>query len=307
MNNKSLKITKPSDALLPAAFLIASLLGRATVALWLFICAFAVKLCALATSDGLRRTFAGQPSMRSVQGSAILALILQLPGALIAALLLRLAHFDISIYPLIVCGLFLNIEQVFYEYLFALGDNHGAALYRSITALLTLTGLLLCAPAMNTFDSFETVCLLIATGLSVPVGLAVCLALGGKTAPRMNPDALRTFPLSMLRVALYPALALAALRFLTPAASAAVPLFSGLVLYALCRSPFRRTPSESRTMNWALLIVILISAATAAFCHFILKNELSSQIVPVCLSLILAAACAFILYGNINLKGRREI
>ena len=309
MKNTALKIAKPADALLPLAFLIASLLGRSTTAIRLFLCFYAVKLCALATSDGLRRTFAGQPSMKSVQGSAILALILQCMGALIAGFIIPIFHWDPALRPLIPCGLLLNIEHVFYEYLYAAGDDHGAAMYRSITALLTLTGLMLYAPSANDpvpLGGRETACLLIAIGLTLPVGFTVSLVLGGKIAPRMNPEALHAFPLSMFRVALYPFAALATLRMLMPAISPAVPLFSGLILYSLCISPFRRTPRESKPLNRALLVAALIALSIGTIFHFIPENSLTAVVTPVCLCLMIAAACAFALYGNFRLKSRED-
>lgn len=307
MKRNLMKIARPADALLPAALLIASLLGRATVALWLFIAYMTVKLCALATSDALRRTFAGQPSMRKVQGSATLTIALQFPGALIAALIVRFTHQGAALYPLVACGLLLNIEQVFYEYLCATGDGQSSTFYRVLTALLTLMGLLLCAPRSRalTLPNIDAALLVVPIAISAAIGLAVSLLLGGKLQPRLNGEVFRHFPLSMLQSALYPAAALALLRLLAPGFSPALPLFSGLILYSLCRSPFRRTPAESRPMNQALLVACLVASALALIYYFFLKKLVSPILLLVCLAILLAALCAFALFGNIR-YGRRD-
>ena len=134
---------RPADILLPLAFLAASLLGRGAAALALFAALYAVKLCSLAASDGLRATFAAQPSVKYVQGSAIVALIAQLPGAALAALILHLIPGTRALVPLVPCGMLLNAEQVFCEYLYAIGDKKSAMFSRCITAVLTLLGLML--------------------------------------------------------------------------------------------------------------------------------------------------------------------
>ena len=308
MKRISVRIMKSSDAFLPAALWIASLSGRASVSLWLFICYLAVKLCALATSDGLRRAFASQPSMRNVQGSAILALVLQIPGALIAALIVRLTHQNVALYSLVACGLLLNIERVFYEYLYSISDDSSATALSAITAILTLIGLLLCAPRSGelTLPAFEAAFPLTTTGIAALIGLIVSVLLGGKIKPKMNAEILRSAPHTMLQAAFYPAEAMALLLLIAPAISPALPLFSGLILYELCRSPFRRTPTESTPMNRALLIVCAAASALAAISYFILKGSLAQVMLTASLTVILAALSAFLLFGNIRRRGDDE-
>ena len=137
---------RPADVLPPLAFLFAALLGRGAAALSLFTALYAAKLCSLAASDGLRAAFATQPSVKYVQGSAVVALIAQLPGAALAALALYLIPGVRCLVPLVPCGMLLNAEQVFYEYLYAIGDKKSAMFSRCITAVLTLLGLMLCMP-----------------------------------------------------------------------------------------------------------------------------------------------------------------
>ena len=87
----------------------------------MFVAFCATKIGSLATADGLRAAFATQPSMKYVQGSVLIALIAQIPGAALALLALWLIPDTKLLLPLIPCGMLLNIEHVFYEYLFAIG------------------------------------------------------------------------------------------------------------------------------------------------------------------------------------------
>ena len=124
-NHPALRLLRPSDLFLPLALLAACLPGRGAAALGLFVALYAVKLCALATSDGLRAAFATQPSMKYVQGSTLVALGCQLPGAALSALILHLIPGTRLLLPLVPCGLLLNIEHVFYVYLCAeIGRAH---------------------------------------------------------------------------------------------------------------------------------------------------------------------------------------
>ena len=296
---------RPADILLPLAFLAASLLGRGAAALALFAALYAVKLCSLAASDGLRATFAAQPSVKYVQGSAIVALIAQLPGAALAALILHLIPGTRVLVPLVPCGMLLNAEQVFCEYLYAIGDKKSAMFSRCITAGLTLLGLMLCMP--RNYGAVEIAAVdpawpLITSALSACVGLVICIALGGKRDPKLNFEVMRRAPLSMLQAALCPALMLAALTLLWPAGPVAAPLFAGLALYEACRTPFRRSPLESRPMNRLLLAVAAVAAVCGALSRLLPHGPLSDAVAMTSVALLIAALCAFGLYGSITIK-----
>lgn len=300
------RLWRPGDAFLPASFLIAALLGRDAVSLFLFIAFYSVKLCALVSSNGLRNAFARQPSMRYVQGSATLALLLQLPGAAIAALIAHLTGQNEAIYALISCGLLLNIEHVFYEYLFSVGDGQSAILCRGITALLTLAGILLSSPRSPEPvlpAAIEVIWPLITSGLSAMVGLVISLTLGGRFKPKYNGEILRAAPLALLQTLLYPALAIAAMVLLKPGEPAALPLFAGLALYEPCRTPFRRTPTESGPLNRALLIASAAALLLIAVRQFALPDVLPEVVTTAGCAVLLAALCAFALFGNVNRKG----
>ena len=293
---------RPADVLLPLAFLFAALLGRGAAALSLFTALYAAKLCSLAASDGLRAAFATQPSVKYVQGSAVVALIAQLPGAALAALALHLIPGVRCLVPLVPCGVLLNAEQVFYEYLYAFGDKKSAMFSRCITAVLTLLGLMLCMPrnyGARIIAAVDPVWPIITSGLSACVALALCLALGGKRSPVLNFEVLRRAPLSMLQAALCPALLFAALTLLWPAGAIAAPLFAGLVLHEACRAPFRRSPLESRPMNRLLLAVAAVAAVCGALSRLLPHGPLSDAVAMTSVSLLIAALCAFGLYGSI--------
>ena len=294
-------LLRPADALPPIALLIPALMGRDGVSLYLFIALFAVRLFSLACADGLRATFARQPSMRYVQGSAALALLLQLPGAALAALAGLLSGQGSSIYPLIAAGALLNVEHVFYEYLHAVGDGISASLCHGISALLTLAGVLLCAPPAGGSmlpEGLDAVWLLSATGLSALVGLVISLALGGKLKPRLNAEILRRAPASLLQSLLYPALALGLIFFLK-LSPAAVPLCVGWTVYELCRTPFRRTPSESKGMNRALRLLCGV-AGVCIIMQRLFPHTLPEAMATAGGAALLAAVCGLGLFGNVE-------
>lgn len=295
-NKAAMRLLRPSDLFLPLAFLIASLLGRGEAALSLFVVVCVTKLCALATADGLRAAFATQPSMKYVQGSALTALTCQFLGTALASLILYLISGTRFLLPLVPCGLLLNIEHVFYEYLYAVGDKNSARASRCVTAVLVLLGLLLSMPHHHghfVIEPIDPIWPLITCGLSALVGLFISISLGGKFSPVPNANVLRLAPISMLQSALYPALAL-----LWPAAFTPAPLFTGLLLYEACRTPFRRSPLESEPMNRLLLIIAAASLICLVAFQFIIKASFSAGVVMTCLALLIAATCAFALYGS---------
>ena len=302
----ALTLLRPSDLFLPLAFLAACLLGRCAATFELFVAWYAAKLCSLATSDGLRATFATQPSIKYVQGSALVSLGCQLPGAALSALILYLIPDTRLLLPLVPCGLFLNIEHVFYEYLYAVGDKKSAMGCRCLTAVLVLLGLILCMQAQQgtvKLSHFNPSCLLITCGLSVLIGLVISFTQGGRFQPVPNPEVFRRAPLSMLHAGLYPALALPALIFIWPGRFTPAPLFAGLLLYEACRTPFRRSPLESRPMNRLLLVVGGVALLGLAVFQFLLKTPISEPIAMNCATLLIASLCAFGLFGNLT---RRE-
>lgn len=312
MNHR--KLIRPADAFLPAALLISSILGRDTVAFDFFFAYMLVRLCSLATAPGLRAAFAAQPAMRYVQGSVCVALIAQIVGS--AAALPIFASCKPHPLLMIACGLLINIEHIFYEYLYAEGDGSSASLSRGITAALTLTGLLLSGPSWwSSGDSalYQPIYPLITSGLSALVALAIGLSMCGKLRPKLNFMVLKAAPMSILQTALYPALAILVMLttfiHLLPVETFA-PLFAGLILYELCRTPFRRSPAEARPLNKALLIAC--SVCLLGVLPFALGLRFPNGIpllndIPFALgALLLAAACAFTLYSNIQKKNNNE-
>ncbi len=300
--NPSRRLLRLSDVFLPLALLAASLMGRGAAALLLFLALYAVKICALATADSLRAAFATQPSMKYVQGSALVALTCQLPGAALAALLLYFIPHTRPLLPLVPCGLLLNIEHVFYEYLFAVGDKNSALTARCFTAALTLLGLLLCMPSRQ--DAVTTAAVdpswpLITCGLSALISLFISFSLGGRFQPVPNGEVLRRAPLTMLQAVFCPALTLSVLILLWPGNFTPAPLFAGLALYEACRTPFRRSPMESAPMNRLLLVVGLLALLLLIVFHFLVKIPLSEPIAMTGAALLIAALCAFGMFGSI--------
>lgn len=301
-----IKLIRYPDAFLPLVLLAACLLGREYAAFLLFVCSFSGRICALASANGLRIAFARQPSMRYVQGSALTALCLQPAGGLIGALLLRFAfHLNIPV-AFFISGTLLNIEHVFYEYICATGDGDSAMRCRLLTSVATLMSLMLSSPpshGMSLPSDLEALWLIAPICISVLVALAISRVMGGGFRPRMNAELFHVAPLALLQTALYPALALVALWLLLPHVYTAIPLFAGLVLYELFRTPFRRTPMETGPMNRALLLCCAAASACAVVYYFAFARDTAPRMPLACAAVVLAAVCAFALYGNID---RRE-
>ena len=165
------------------------------------------------------------------------------------------------------------------------------------------------------------------------VSCIVGLVLGGWPRGRLNARIIVCAPRAMLQTFLYPFLALAAsalidgkfppnfeLQPLIFNFSAELPgflpmglcagFFAGWMLVSVCRTPFRRSAMESRNMNVILLVFIISAALILGFIHLpglslpvspqYDVNSAVSQISILCGMLILAALCAFALYGCVS-------
>lgn len=298
---------RPSDVFLPAAFFAASVFGRGAAAFGLFVALYAVKLFSLFPPEGLRTVFAVQPSMRYVQGSATAAMLTQLAGAALAFVAFSMIPEIRPLRTLIPCGLLLNIEHVFYEYLYTLNEKESAMLCRGITAVMTLLGLLLCMPPIQIRvlqTGVDPLWPLLTTGLSSLVAAVIGLSLGGRFHPKLNAEILRRFPVALLQSSLCPALIYASLRLLWPDFFSPAALFAGVMLYESCRTPFRRTARESALMNR----ILFITATTATIClivsHRVLSGSFSDVLSTTCCSLLIASLCGFSMYGSTTFPRR---
>ena len=285
------------DALLPMALLAYSALcpGDA-LAVQLYLALFAVSLGSLFAARGARIAFARQPAMRDVRGSVKSALLLTLAGGGVvagAAALAYKGHF-LDNWPLIAAGTLLNIEHIFYEYMYAIGDSRSASLSRGLTALFVFAGLLLA--------NGQALWITGMAAISALVALVVGLVMGDGARGRTNGAIFRAAPRAALQTALYPAAALAAVLSLRPARYSA-SFFAGLALYELCKTPFRRTAMEARGFNYVLLGIIVICALSIVlFATGMVADARFSDVPVVCAALLIAAVCALILFGNIKKK-----
>lgn len=290
-------LIRPSDALLPLALLASALAGRPDAALSLYKYALLTRLLSLATPLGLRRAFSAQPSMRMARGSVLAALPMQPLGFALALPLIYLLKGGVEDAAVIFAasGMCLNLEHIFYEYLFAAGEKYSAALLRALTSALTFGGLLLTSTAAG--DGFfpcrlETV--LGACLLSALIAAVAGICFGGplkRAAPNLR--VLRASPWALAQCAVYPAALWAlskapfsALRGLFTA----VPLLAGLAVWHLWRTPFRRSALESRPMNAALAVISAISVALT-----LVPGAKTAAI-----AVFVACACAFAMYGRVR-------
>ena len=289
---------KPSLLRLPDAFLPAALLAHSLLcpgdplAIRLYLAMLAVSLGSLFAARGARIAFARQPTMRGVRGSVKTALLLVLTGGGVAAGAAALAFKGSfpDIWPLIAAGTLLNIEHIFYEYMYAVGDSRSATLSRGLTALFAFAGLML--------SKGKAPWLVGTAAISALVALVVGLVMGDGARGKPNGAIFRAAPRAAVQTALYPAAALAAVVLLRPARYSAA-FFAGLILYELCKTPFRRTKMEAKTFNRALLAVIVVCAlGIVPLATGMITDARFSDVPVACAALLLAAVCALVLFGN---------
>lgn len=310
-------LLRPADGFLPLALLIAAVMGKSTVAEQVYLNMLFPALFALATARGVRIAFSEQPSMRRVAGSVKLALALQFIGALaffVVDLIRNQGRF-VGANALYICaGMMLNIEHVFYEYLFATGDGVSATRVRAITAALTGAGIMMTTDASSGGAlPYALEWLLGGTTLSALLSAFIGGAIGGKLKGRVNNRVLKCAPLAMVQSAIYPLMWLLALMLLKTVmykGLTALPFFAGLLVYELARTPFRRIGRESKCLNIAMLCVALVGAiligisyvpAAQTFIQTII-GKWSHELPALGVMLMLSAVCSFGMYGSIGGK-----
>ncbi len=292
------RIKKPSllrlpDVFLPLALaLCCALRPGSLTAINLYVAIFATGCLSLFASRGVCLAFARQPAIRHVRGSVKCALLLTLAGAALAvgAAALFFKGEWARMRPVIAAGCLLNIEHIFYEYMYAIGDRRSASLSRGITAILTLAGLLLAGS--------QPLWIVGTAGLSAIVALVISLVMGDGTRGRPDATVARVAPRAAIQTALYPVAALTAILLFHPV-NYSFAFFAGLALYELCKTPFRRSAMEAKGFNRALLIVIgLCAPGTVLFAMGIIKDARLTILPATCAAVLIAAVCALGLYGN---------
>lgn len=312
--NRKMRMVRASEALLPMVFLIASLLGRSAVAASVYVSQWSSLLLGLAAARGLRQAFSEQPSIRRVQGSVKMALMLQCVGAVLLLPILWLCRSTGLSVPIwyAIAGALLNIEHVFYEYLYATGDGSSAGQCRFITAVLLLGGILMTSLTPHTHPLASGILWpMIAAALAAGVSAVIAWNVGGALKGKRNDQVVRCAPPALIQSALYPAASIALSRI--PAVSnvfthSAAPFFTGLIAYELCRAPFRRGPSESDIMNRALLIASVASIALAIISRIApvraaapaIPAEVMDTVSVSALWIAVGCACGFAMFGNIR-------
>jgi len=308
--NRKMRLLRPADGFLPLALLVAAVLGHSTAAEQTFMNMLFPALFALASARGLRLAFAEQPSMRRVAGSVKLALPLQLVGALaffVVDLLRNQGRIVTVNFLYIAAGMLLNIEHVFYEYLYATGDAPSATRLRAITAALTCAGVMMTTEAGGGPLPHNMQWLLGAAALSAGLAAFIGRSIGGRMRGKFNNRVLKCAPMAMVQSAIYPVMWLIALILLKTImfnSLTAAPFFLGLLVYELARSPFRRSHLEARGFNIAMLIVALLGGIML-IPHFVPTAQAAfgswgHEIPAAGVMLVAAAVCGFGMYGNVG-------
>ena len=201
-----LRLLRPSDAFLPLALLLCSALGKSYTADTLFHYMLFCRLFGIASAIGLRQAFSLQPSMRRARGSVKVALLLQLLGAGITAGVEFWNNHGVFVpYTLIYTGIgtLLNIEHVFYEYLFAAGERRSATICRVITSTL-VAGSALMTTYGNGLLPYGLEWMLGAALLSAVISAVIGLAIGGGLKGRLNTQVIACAPLAIVHCFIYP-------------------------------------------------------------------------------------------------------
>lgn len=295
------RLARVPDIFLPAALAL-SAGPEPAGALSLYVAALAVAACSLFASRSARLAFARQPAIRSVRGSVKVALLLTLLGGAILcvlwAALFKAWRPDAPVW--IAAGCFLNIEHIFYEYMYAIGDRRSASLSRGLTALFALTGVLLA----QTQPAF----LVVMTGLAALVSAVVSLVMGDGARGKPNAAVLRLSPRAAVQTLLYPTAA-AALVFFAHLDARPSAFFVGLTLFEGCRTPFRRSPQEARSLHRTLMIAcsaaVLIGLAAELAVNAPERTKIAAvrclEGIPAASILLLTAAlCLIVLFGNVS-------
>lgn len=300
--NPHARLIRIPDCFIPVA-LAASSVFQGPLTLKLYACWLATGLLALFTARGLRIAIATQPSVRTVRGSVACALIAQCVGLALALAACPFAEkrLNTSLLPFIIAGFLLNIEHMFYEFLHSLGDGRSATLSHGLSALFLAAGISLSTGPLNTQRLFLIPAM---AGLSALVAAVVGLTLGGLRRGRLNAAVLRVAPRAALQTLLYPLLAGAALLIRPDIPF--FPLFIGLAVFELCRTPFRRTFRESAPLFRLLAAAALAAALCVALCYAIHMNDYAKMCLLTAGGAVLAAAlCACALFGR--LPGREDL
>lgn len=302
---------RPSDCFVPIALLILSLTGYAESATQLYISMFSLSLLSLFSGRGLRLTFAFQPSVKSARGSVKCALLLQFCA--LAASLITLSSLELwdirTVFPLLLSGSLLNIEHVFYEYLFAIGESHSATLCQVLTSLFLTTGIVLTG---KEGIYYRPAWIVGTSAVSAAISLIISISIGG-TEGRFNARVILSAPMAALQTSLY-TLSFVILELLLPERNgASSAFFAGLALYELCRTPFRRTHRENGVFLKLLIITCLASALIASIALLLhtglipIKANADLNIytyfdLPLCCgAFMLAALCAYSLFGSFDM------
>ena len=313
-----MRMIRPTDALLPITLFAACVAGRTAVAEEIYRFHLISLLLGLASARGLRQAFSEQPSLRRVRGSVIMTLLLQVVSALITTLidLIRSGGADPAHITCIVTGTLLNIEHMFYEYLFALGDGRSAGMCRFITSALLLGGILMTSTHTGVgLLPYYLEYPLAAAAISAIVSAVISMSTGGKLVGKPNSQVIKCAPWSMTQALVYPfAWRILALIPGSPVKSTvtAAPFFAGLAVYELCRAPFRRTAMESAVMNRALMAVGTLSLVIFCLCQLPdIANALSEYLgayrhEPAASAISTAAACVcgFGMFGSLKVKDK---
>lgn len=297
-----IRIAKFYGAGVPAALLLATLLGRGNAALAVFCPMLVFQLLTLGGHETFRVNAAKQMSGGRITFSALIVLALT---ALLAAVPFAIgAPAEISL--LLAAGALLCLTRLACEHAAAHADLTSALVGDALTGIILAAGLLIAdlsgvceTAAMNAADARRIAC---ACGLAAVLPLLITLVVTPPKKPAASFSYFRDVHRGLFRVALFPLVCalvagqMTGFTYRAEHAGLALGLFAGSALMELSRATFRRTEMEGTAFDVLLAAVCMVFAAADTLI-LLLAPDIFAAFDPVARAVMLAAACALILYG----------
>lgn len=296
-----IRIAKFYGAGVPIALLLATLLGRGNAALALFCPMLVFQLLALGGHETFRVNAAKQMSGGRITFSALIVLVLTVLFVAASA-----AFAPIALRQIIFAAALLCLARLACEHAAAHADLTSALVGDTLTGIILAGALLItdisgiCETGMMNAGDAERIS---AAGmLAAALPLLITLVVTPPKKPAASFSYFRDIPRGLMRIALFPlvyALIAGQMTGFTYRAAhmgLALGLFAGCALMELSRATFRRTEMEGTAFD-VLLAAVCIFSAAADTLLLLLAPDIFAVFDPVARAVMLAAACALILYG----------
>ena len=231
------RLIRPASALFPASMAVCCAF-MPDFTLRILLAYLAITLLSLCSAEAFRNAATREPSPRRVDRRFFGGLTMILLSTVIVSLIcVSLGRWS-TMYLAVLAGFALNIEQMFEERSYALGNAIDAPLMALVCALLTVGG------ALTKQEMFVSLALVAAALFALLLSLL-------RTQPQCFdplPRNLGFFPKAALQSLLYPLVCIG-LYLYNPGEKTLTAALIGGVLWRTARTPCRRTADEARQFN----------------------------------------------------------